>query len=98
MRGETITPSGQRWLNKKGKFKRFLLDFLGVTDAKVLSEIQAFFEAIDGEDPFVFVPNDGAVYSWFVDCLSDLEVERAWYDYNNIQIELAEQGRGMTLL
>ncbi len=98
LRGETVTPAGQRWLNKKGKFKRFVLNFLGVTDAKLLSEIQAFFEALDGENPFVFIPNDAAVYSWFVDCLSDLEAERSWYNYNNIEIELAEQGRGKTLL
>lgn len=98
LRGETVTPSGQRWLNKKGKFKRFVLDFLGVTDAKLLSEIQAFFEAIDGELPFVFIPDDGAAYSWYVDCLSDLDAERAWYNYNNFQLELEEQGRGMTLL
>lgn len=98
LRGETVTTAGQRWLNKKGKFKRFVLSFLGVTDAKLLSEIQAFFEAIDGEDPFVFIPNDAAVYSWFVNCMSDLDAERAWYDYNNIELELAEQGRGITLL
>lgn len=98
LRGETITPSGQRWLNRKGKFKRFVLDFLGVTDAHLISEIQAFFEAIDGEDPFIFIPNDAAAYSWFVDCLSDMDTERAWYNYNNFQLELAEQGRGQTLL
>lgn len=98
LRGETVTPAGQRWLNKKGKFKRFVLEFLGVTDAKLLSEIEAFFEAIDGELPFVFVPNDAAAYSWFVDCLSDLEAERAWYNYNNFTLELEEQGRGITLL
>ena len=98
LRGETVTPSGQRWLNKKGKFKRFVLDFLGVTDANLIAELEAFFEAIDGELPFVFVPNDGAAYSWFVDCLSDLDTERAWYDYNNLTVELAEQGRGITLL
>jgi hypothetical protein len=98
LRGETITPSGQRWLNKKGKFKRFLLDFLGVTDTNLISELEAFFEAIDGELPFVFVPNDAAVYSWYVDCLSDLNAERAWYNYNNVQVELVEQGRGQTLL
>jgi len=98
LRGETITQAGQRWLNKKGKFKRFVLDFLGVKDAHLLSEIQAFFEAIDGEDPFVFVPDDAAVYSWFVNCLSDLDAEREFYDYNNVQIELVEQGRGITLL
>ena len=98
LRGETITPSGQRWRNKKGKFKKFVLDFMGITDANLISEIEAFFEAIDGELPFVFVPSDAAAYSWYVDCLSDLGAERAWLNYNNIQIELAEQGRGQTLL
>lgn len=98
IRGETVTPAGQRWLNKKGKYKRFLLDFLGVKDAHLLSELEAFFEAIDGELPFVFIPNDAAAYSWFMDCLSDLEADRAFYNYNNVSIELAEQGRGITLL
>lgn len=98
LRGETITPYGQRWLNQKAKVKRFLLDFLGVTDANLLSEIQAFFEAIDGDDPFVFIPDDAAAYSWFVNCLSDLEAERAWLNYNNFSLELVEQARGITLL
>jgi hypothetical protein len=98
LKGETVTPSGQRWLNKKGKFKRFLLNFLGVTDANLLSELQVFFEAIDGELPFVFIPDDAAAYSWYVDSLSDLDAERAWFNYNNVEIELVEQGRGQTLL
>lgn len=98
IRGETVTPYGQRWLNQKAKVKRFVLDFLGVKDAHLLSELEAFFEAIDGDDPFVFIPNDAAVYFWFVNCLSDLEADRAFYDYNNIQITLTEQARGITLL
>ena len=98
IRGETVTPYGQRWLNQKSKVKRFIIDFLGVTDANLLSEIQAFFEAIDGDDPFVFIPDDSAVYSWYVDCLSDLEADRIHYNYNNVRIELMEQLRGLTLL
>ena len=98
IRGETVTPYGQRWLNQKAKVKRFLLDFLGITDANLLSEIQAFFEAIEGDDPFVFIPNDAAAYSWFVNCLSDLSAERVHYNYNNVSLELVEQGRGITLL
>ena len=98
IRGESITPYGQRWLNQKAKVKRFLLDFLGVTDAKLLSEIQAFFEAIEGDDPFLFILNDAAAYSWFVNCLSDLEAERVHYNYNNVSLELVEQARGITLL
>lgn len=98
IRGETVTPYGQRWLNQKSKIKRFLIDFKGVTDANLLSEIQAFFEAIDGDDPFVFIPDDSAVYSWYMDCLSDLEVDRIHYNYNNVRLELIEQLRGLTLL
>ena len=98
IRGESITPYGQRWLNQKAKVKRFILDFLGVSDTNLLSEIQAFFEAIEGDDPFVFIPNDAAAYSWFVNCLSDLEAERVHYNYNNISLELVEQARGITLL
>lgn len=98
IRGESITPYGQRWLNQKAKVKRFLLDFLGVSDANLLSEIQAFFEAIEGDDPFVFIPNDSAAYSWFVNCLSDLSAERVHYNYNNVSLELVEQARGITLL
>ena len=98
IRGETITPYGQRWLNQKAKIKRFIIDFLGVTDAHLLSEIQAFFEAIDGDDPFVFIPDDSAAYSWYMDCVSDLEADRIHYNYNNVRIELIEQLRGQTLL
>jgi hypothetical protein len=98
IRGESVTPYGQRWLNQKAKVKRFLLDFLGVTDANLLSEIQAFFEAIEGDDPFVFIPNDAAAYSWFVNCMNDLSAERVHYNYNNVSLELVEQGRGITLL
>lgn len=98
IRGETVTPYGQRWLNQKAKIKRFLLDFPGITDANLLSEIQAFFEAIDGDDPFIFIPDDSAAYSWMVDCLSDLEADRVHYNYNTVKIELVEQLRGLTLL
>lgn len=98
IRGESVTPYGQRWLNQKAKVKRFIIDFLGVSDTNLLSEIQAFFEAINGDDPFVFIPDDAAAYSWFVNCLSDLEADRIHYDYNNVSLELVEQGRGITLL
>lgn len=98
IRGESVTPYGQRWLNQKAKVKRFLIDFLGITDAHLLSEIQAFFEAIEGDDPFVFIPDDSAAYSWFVNCLSDLSAERIHYNYNNVSLELVEQARGITLL
>lgn len=98
IRGESITPYGQRWLNQKAKIKRFIIDFLGATDANLLAEIQAFFEAIDGDDPFVFIPDDSAAYSWYVHCLSDLEADRVFYNYNNIHLTLEEQSRGLTLL
>jgi len=98
IRGESVTPYGQRWLNQKAKVKSFLIDFLGVTDANLLAEIQAFFEAIEGDDPFVFIPDDAAAYSWFVNCLSDLSAERVHYNYNNVSLELVEQARGITLL
>ena len=98
IRGETITPYGQRWLNQKAKIKRFILDFLGVTDAHLLSEIQAFFEAIEGDDPFIFIPDSSAAYSWYMDCVSDLEADRIHYNYNNVRIELIEQARGITIL
>lgn len=98
IRGENVTPYGQRWRNQKAKVKQFTLDFLGVTDANLLSEIQAFFEALDGDDPFVFIPDDSAVYSWYVDCISDLDADRSSYNYNNVSVELIEQSRGLTLL
>jgi len=98
LRGETVTPYGQRWLNQKAKVKRFTLDFLGITDANLLSEAESFFEAIDGDDPFIFIPNDAAAYSWYVNCLSDLDADRIHYNYNNVSLELIEQGRGITLL
>lgn len=98
IRGESVTPYGQRWLNQKAKVKRYLIDFLGVSDANLLSEIQAFFEDIEGDDPFVFIPDDSAAYSWFMNCLSDLSAERVHYNYNNVSVELVEQARGITLL
>jgi hypothetical protein len=97
-RGETITPYGQRWLNKKGKVKSYILDFLGITDANLLAEVEAFFEAIDGDNPFVFIPDSSGAYSWFMNCLSDLDVERIGDNINGLQINLVEQGRGQTLL
>lgn len=98
IRRENVTPYGQRWRNQKSKVKQFMLDFLGITDANLLSEIEAFFEALDGDDPFVFIPDDSAAYSWYVDCISDLDAERASYNYNNVSVELVEQSRGFTLL
>lgn len=98
LRGENVTPHGQRWQNFRAKIKHFSIDFLGITDANLLSEIQAFFEALEADDPFVFIPDDSAVYSWYMNCLSDLDAERSFHNYNNVTLELEEQSRGLTLL
>jgi hypothetical protein len=98
IRGETITPYGQRWLNQKAKVKSFILDFMGITDANLLAEIEAFFEAIGGDDPFVFIPDDTAAFSWFMNCLSDLDADRIQDGCVGLQLNLVEQARGITLL
>lgn len=95
---ENITQYGHRHIAKKAVRKTFGLDFEGVTDANLVSEVQAFFEGFDGKNPFVFIPDSEEADSWYVYCLNSLKASRAFLDNNKFSMVLEEQSRGITLL
>jgi len=95
---ENITDYGHRHISKKAIKKTFSLDFEGVTDANLVSEVQAFFEGFDGKNPFVFMPDAEEADSWYVYCLNSLKASRAFLDDNRFSMQLEEQSRGISLL
>lgn len=95
---ESETQYGHRHRAKKAKRKTFALDFEGVEDALLVSEVQAFFEGLDGKDPFIFIPDDAGADSWYVYCLNSMKASRVFLDYNKFSLALEEQSRGISLL
>lgn len=95
---ENVTQYGHRHIAKKAVRKTFGLDFEGVTDANLVSEVQAFFEGFDGKNPFVFIPDSEETDSWYVYCLNSLKASRAFLDNNKFSMGLEEQSRGISLL
>ena len=95
---EHVTHFGRRHRIRRAKKKVFTLDFEGVTDANFISEIETFFEAFDGDQPFIFIPDDTLADSWYVECLNSLEAQRIFIDQNKFFLKLEEQSRGITLL
>jgi len=95
---EHVTHFGRRHRIKRAKKKMFTLDFEGVTDAHFTSEIEVFFDAWDGDQPFIFIPDDTLTDSWYVECLNSLEAQRIFIDQNKFFLKLEEQSRGITLL
>lgn len=96
--GVQQTHYGQRWKSKRSKRKKFSLRFEHFTDANLIAEAEAFFEAVDGENPVVFIPDDSGSYSWYCDVLGDLDAIRNFIDQNSFTLQLEEQVRGITLL
>lgn len=95
---ENVTHYGRRHRAKRAKRKLFNLDFEGVQDALLISEIEAFFEGLDGDRPFIFIPNGALTDSWYVECLNSMEATRIFLNYNKFSLKLEEQSRGITLL
>jgi len=95
---ENVTHYGVRHRVKRAKRKIFSLDFEGVTDANLIAEVETFFEALDGERPFVFIPDALGTKSWYVYCLNSMDATRIFLDTNKFYLRLEEQSRGITLL
>jgi len=98
VKGDLRTAWGQRWRQRRAKLKKFALEFYGVSDTHLVSEIEAFFEALDGDLPFVLIPEHTESDCWYVDCLNDLEARREFYNINSFTLDLEEQSRGIELL
>lgn len=95
---ENVTHYGVRHRVKRAKRKLFALDFENVTDANLIAEVEVFFEALDGERPFVFIPDESGTKSWYVYCLNSMDATRVFLNTNKFYLRLEEQSRGITLL
>ncbi len=98
---ESVTDYGHRKRTKKAKRKVFTLDFDGVKDDDLVgasNEVEAFFEELDGENPFIFIPDSDETNSWYVYCLNSMLAQRKFIDDNKFTLQLEEQARGITLL
>lgn len=95
---DNVTHYGVRHRVRRAKRRLFALDFEGVTDANLISEVEAFFEALDGERPFVFIPDGTGTDSWYVYCLNSMDATRVFLNTNKFFLRLEEQARGITLL
>jgi len=93
-----VSPWGARWRSKHAKQKAFGIRFQHVTDAHFISEVEAFFEALDGALPFVVIMDNTKADCWYVFCLNNLEAERRFLNMNNFSLELEEQSRGKVML
>lgn len=96
--GENITDYGMRRRRKKAKQKIFSLPFDGVTDTNLLGEVENFFDALDGVNPFVLIPDSTIDESWYGFCLNNFEARQAFIDQNSFILNFEEQSRGATLL
>lgn len=98
---ENVTHYGRRHRKTRAKRKIFNLDFEGVKDADLVgatNEVEAFFEELDGDQPFIFIPDSSLTDSWYVECLNSMEATRTFMDYNKFFLRLEEQSRGLILL
>ena len=95
---ENITHYGRRVRTRRATRKTFNIDFEGVTDANLVSEVEAFFEGFAGENPFVFIPDEDEDICWYVYALNSLNAQRRFLDDNRFTLQLEEQSRGITLL
>lgn len=92
------TEFGQRWKAFKATQDGFSISFPAFTDAKYQSEVQAFFDALEGVFPFVFIPDDEEDDCWYMEAPDILEAERQFKDCQSFSLELIEQSRGITTL
>jgi len=95
---ENVTKYKQRHRGNIAKHRVFRLNFDAVTDANLVSEVEAFFDAHNGDTPFLFVPETTEANCWFVFCLNDFDAARNFEDLNAFTLDLEEQTRGVTLL
>lgn len=97
---ENVTHYGRRHRKKRAKRKIFNLDFEGVKDEDLVgatNEVEAFFEELDGDQPFIFIPDSSKTESWYVECLNSMQATRRFMDDNKFFLHLEEQSRGLTL-
>ena len=92
------TPYGQRWKAFKATRDAFSVSFPAFTDTKYRSEVQAFFDALQGVYPFVFIPDEDEDDCWYMEVPNILEAERQFKDCNSFTLDLIEQTRGITIL
>lgn len=97
-KSDRVTGYGQRHRSLLAKGRAFNLRFENITDAHLVSEVEAFFDAFNGVDPFIFIPDDSEANCWYVYCLNDLEAVRNFIDINSFALSLEEQTRGIALL
>ena len=96
--GENVSHYGRRHRDRKSKQKIVTLDFSAVTDANLVGEVADFFEALDAENPFVFIREHTEPYCWYGYVLNDEEASREFDDMNSFSIEFEEQARGWSML
>lgn len=89
---------GQKWRTRHAKRKRFTLTFDAFTDAHMVSEIEAFLDTLDGDQPFVFVPSSTGTELWYTYCVGEENINRNFEDLNEISLELEEQVWGIRML
>lgn len=92
------TPFGQRWRAFAAKQKQFNVSFEGITNAQMVSEMEAMFDDLDGIHPFIFIPDSTEPDCWYVECPDILDIDRECKNVNNFSLELKEQTRGITIL
>jgi len=94
------TSHGVLWPTKKALQKAYELPFSHFTDAQIRSDPEAFLAAIDGVDPFLFIPNSDEAYCWYMHCLAEgLAMAANNYVNNNaFSLEMLEQARGQFLI
>jgi len=89
---------GQRWRSQLSKKKLFRIDFDAVTDANMEAEVEAFFEAVGGAAPFVFIPESSETELWYMNIMNSEEAANNFKDLNAWALELEEQAWGIVLL
>ena len=95
---DLMTTWGQRHRNKRSKKKFYNVEFNNMTEADLLAEVEAFFRTLDGDQPFLFVPEDTEDYSYYMYVLNDERAKRDFLDHNSFNLDLEEEVKGITLL
>ena len=95
---ENVSHYGKRWRRKRAVKMAYELDFDAVTDANLAGEVEDFFDAVDGENPVVFVPESTETICFYVDVLNELDAKRNFENLNAFSLSLEEQSRGIDLL
>ena len=96
--GENISHYGRRHRDRKAKQKIFNLEFDAVTDIDLAGQVATFFDTLDAENPFVFIPEHTEEDCFYGYALNDEEAERNFENLNAFNIEFEEQSRGWSML